>query len=173
MTFDEKLTAIVERVSAFMRIYTAPKSMSDEDQVNAVISIAQSIARKVAPSDIGALNDILNKTFEAVADHHESYAWPPQAIFIKHLSYRPEPTGFSVYNEERSLEIAAGRMSRGEPVGDRFVFGACSTHMARSVGHNVVEDYRKAFGASFRDIYRENAAEMIAARYGEWAAKYV
>jgi len=173
MNYDEKLAISIDRVSSFMRIYTPPKSMTEDDQIKAVISIAQSVARKIGPQDADRLHEIFDKTFEAVADHHESYAWPPQAVFIKHLAYQPEPTGFDVYSEDKSMDIAEKRMARGEPVGDRYVFGAASGEMGRRVGSHVVERYRKGLGYEFGKVYKERAAEMIVAKYGEWAAKYV
>lgn len=173
MTHNEKVKALIDRLSVFLRIYTPPRTMDAEEQAKAILGIAESIAKKIAPRDESALHETIDRTLEAVADHHESYAWPPQASFVKHIAYSAAPMAVAVHTAQETISIVAARMRAGDPVGDRFVFGAGADEVRDIVGADVVERYRKGVGIAFRRSYGERAPEMMRIKYGEWAVRYV
>jgi hypothetical protein len=173
MDFISKTEIIMERLRSFMAIYTPPRAMGEDEQIRTIVSIAESLARKCAPSGPDALNDIMDGTLQSVADMHESYAWPTQAVFVKCLAFKAEPERIAQTDDKKAMDIAVARMMRGDPVSDRYIFGAGSAETLRSVGQDVLENYRRGIGQEFNSVYRGKATEMMAAKYGEWATKYV
>jgi len=173
MNFQDKAGVLMVRLRSFLKIYTPPRVMGEDEQARAIVAIAESMARKVYALDEMTLNEAIDKTFEGVADNHESYAWPTQASFIKALPRVAEPNGISQIDDQRAFDIACERMKSGQSVGDRYVFGSVASRVSGIVGHEVMENYRKGIGRSFSSTYRDKAMEMIVSKYGEWATKYV
>jgi hypothetical protein len=173
MNFQDKADVLMVRLRSFLKIYTPPRVMGEDEQARAIVAISESMARKIYAMDDASLNTAIDKTFEAVADSHESYAWPTQAAFIKALPFSAEPNRVSQFDDTNAFDMAVKRMMSGHPVGDRYVFGSASSRISAIVGSDILESYRKGLGRSFSDVYRENAMNMIVAKYGEWTAKYV
>lgn len=174
MNYQEKQLYVIERLQSFLAMMTPPKTIAtDADKARTIMAIADSICSKIAPRDAGHLAQVMDETLMAVADGHESYAWPPQAAFIKALPFVAEPKRAELVPDERSMEIQAARMMRGEPVSDRYVFGDPSAEMARRCGQDAVERYRRGLARAARDVYRDGAAAYMAGKYGEWSVRYL
>jgi hypothetical protein len=174
MTHDEKQAYVIERLQSFLAMMTPPKTIAtDADRARTIMGIADSICSKIAPRDAGHLAEIMDQTLMSVADGHESYAWPPQAAFIKALPFVAEPKRAEVVPDQRAMEIQAARIMRGEPVSDRYVFGDPSAEMARRCGQDAVDRYRRGLAKDVRDVYRDGAASYMASKYGEWSVRYL
>lgn len=164
MNFDERMGITRRELTKFLSRYSPPRAMNDEAQAASFMGICTAINKRIAANvNEGVFRDRLSKIFEAVADTHETNAWPVQSVFVKAaglVAKRTQAEGTSAGDWKPSdpLRRAIDRMQRHEAVEERFLYGPEAHEIERVVGSDLLKAYRSALFFSERNVYGEDEA---------------
>lgn len=173
MTFEERKAVASKMVWDFMMAFSVPRGLPKAQQVARLAAIAEAFARRLPTK--GDYAEAIERVFAKVRDSHLSNSWPTQAVFVLHM---PDREIKSIKAAEtftpNQLEVAAGKMSDGQPVPERFVWGATSEALIHQnkIGRETLDKYRRASVASFKSVYKHHTREVMAKQFGEIAEQY-
>jgi hypothetical protein len=175
MNFDQRVKIANAQVLEFLERYKAPTGLSDEAQFKTVEAISQAFARRLpVTSEAGYVKNI-HKTFDRVADSHNSYAWPPQGAFVESMTF--PGSGAKAAQETYTpdpLKNLADMMNAGQAVAESALWGATASGLISKslVTAEVLERYRNASAQNWAATYRHEAEEMMVAKYGQRVRAY-
>lgn len=173
MTFEERKAIASKLVWEFMMAFSVPRGLPQEQQVSRMSAIAEAFARRLPTK--GDYEEGIQRVFDKVRDSHLSNSWPPQAVFV---IYMPGHEVKSVKAAEtftpNQLEVAASKMRDGQPVAERYVWGASSDALIHSgkIDRDTMDKYRKASVASFQSVYQHRTIETMVKKLGQSVAAY-
>lgn len=151
---EQKLHRFLERRAPPSRLKDKPQAQVDE--VRALVSC---LARNAPRSDLA----IWWPKFEAALGEVGSRFWPTEKEIREAARATGAPASTARLAEAEDvdrLRVAAARMSRGEPVGEGFLWGAEAVALHRSglVSEDLIGRYRSAAFGIRRATYGEEAA---------------
>lgn len=176
MNYDQRITIIRRELVELLGRFSKPRGMADNAEGPMIQSIAESLNRKLPVTSDDQFRENLAKTFAAVLDQHDSYAWPPQALFAKNVCCQgaaPAKAPETFQSQEANRAIG-GQMSAGQAVPVRYVWGAASSALVREgvISAELLDSYRRGCIDSFRKLYGSDCVDIMRRQYGEEAARY-
>ncbi|OWU79935.1 hypothetical protein ATO5_02755 [Loktanella sp. 22II-4b] len=175
MKYEQRIAIIRRELIELLSRFSAPRGMTEEGQGQMVESIADALNRKLPVGNEDQFRENLSLTFAAVLDGHDSYAWPPQASFVKHISRRgaapvKAPETFAASSRDES---AAKLMREGAAVPEAFVWGPASGRLLSGlVDRATLDRYREGSVRQYLDLYRSDAAKVMEGRFGAVVHSY-
>lgn len=176
MKYEQRMAIVRRELIELLSRFSAPRGMTEEGQGQMIESIADALNRKLPVGNEDQFRENLSLTFAAVLDGHDSYAWPPQASFVKHISRRgaaPAKAPETFATSSRDESVAKLMRERGG-VPERFVWGLASDRLVNSalIDRATLDRYRRGSVESFIDTYRGDAARIMERRYGTVVHSY-
>ena len=176
MTFEERRTSALDKVTDFLEGMSPPRGMSEKAQDKVMLSIADALARKLATGTQVQFFEDLDKTFATVSDNHKTWAWPSQGEFVAAIPARarnmaPAPKTFSPESPHAAI---AKRMRTNQPVAESSICGRVSEQMlnSRDVARDIMDRYRRGSIKAARSAYGDDAEKMLRDRYGDVVNPY-
>lgn len=175
MKFDERKSKAQSAVIDFLSSYSSPRGLSEDAKVSQIKNIADAFARRLPVGDISRYEADIEKTFTAIRDDHKGYAWPVQSEFVDAMPKGTAHSGpkLQQYRPDEK-EAMAKRMNAGEAVQEGWVWGGSSWPLVAGgmVPRDVMESYRRASVAAFKDVHSHDAYGMMQAKYGDVVGAY-
>lgn len=158
MTDDSK-TYVSEAFNRWLRRYNPPKLMAGDDE--AVQDEADALMRSVlafAPKE--GFRDWTGHALDALSEACQTRAWPTVAEVRKALKgMRYVPEGAAVSAKFDPVAINSDRMTKGEPVPERFLWGRWAKQMLEAgVSKQTLDQYRRSLHAGVFESRGEDAA---------------
>lgn len=182
MTYEARKRGIFEWLyrtpGGLLHRYRMPEHLSDDairDEVNLLVEdVNKLIPNEYVEADLQAL---LIEVNSGVRRRHGAQGWPPARVLIAatedavQVVSAAKVKASSAPKPNDPLEAAAGRMRRGEAVGDFYLWGRCAVEMLHRglIGLPRIESYRDAVIARRRETYGDTATDAWLA---EMAARH-
>lgn len=173
MNYDARIAVIEDALLRFQSRYTSPRAMGRDAQADTFAGTCEAINRNFpAGVNEGQMRDRLRRVFDFVADRHETNAWPLQAEYVRALR---ETSASGIVSADGGWKVGpekifAGRIRRGEPVGDMWLFGR--NFRALKDRHDIteadVQPYRNSLFFADRDQVGEEEAKRRQAERMAW-----
>ena len=169
MDYDERMNIVMEEMVAFLSRFSPPKGMADRAQKETIKSCCDAVVRKMPDDAEKVFRHNLEITFRNVLDYHETYAWPRQADFVKHLSFdkfdsTKAPETFQT--DDAALNVR--RMNNDKPVPEGFIW----RRSMDGVNQAIVDQYRKTSVKRYVKVYSRDAARVMSGKYGQIVLAY-
>lgn len=151
---------IAKKLSAWLDRYAVPVHLRDKPE--AASAEADSLARilcKFAPSD--EYQPFLNRVFDTLDGQMKHRVWPTgQELGAACVNQRKEHPVSSPGEMKTPAQIIAGRMARGEAVGEGWLYGISAVELIveRLVDEPTMTAYRSGAFLSRREVYGEASA---------------
>lgn len=172
MTFEERVKIAGPMLAQFLERFSPPKGMSETAQVETIKSITEAFVRKLPVTNAEHFRGCIERTFTAVLDSHETYAWPKQSQFVDNLDYggaKTERKAQETYKYDPAV-AASNCMKNMKPVGEHWIW---RNHMRlKDVPRETLEEYREHSVASYSEVYGADAGPVMAGKYGAHVLAY-
>ena len=169
MKYDERMNIVMSELVVFLGRFTPPKGMSKDAQKETMKSCCDAIVRKLPDDQESVFKHNIGITFRNVLDHHETYAWPRQADFVKHLSFDRSASNKAAETfKVDDVELTARKMNSGKPVNEKYVW----RHSLEGVAREVLDGYRKYSVANYIKTYRQDARRRMVEKHGSIVLPY-
>lgn len=169
---DDRSRYVSQAFNRWLERYSPPRSMAEneraqQDEADALMRSVLSFAPQRGFQEWTGL------ALDALSEACQTRAWPTVADVrkaLKGVRYVPEGSGVSATFDP--VAINANRMSRGEPVPERFLWGRWAQRILEAgVPKQTLDEYRKALHAAvFQSMGEDGAmkwAEDVKARHRE------
>ena len=163
MNFDERKRVASECLADFLADYAPPRGLDPAQLAKRITHTADAFARRM-PTD-GDYREKVNAVLMRIRDTHESNSWPPQAAFVMAMP-KLEIKGVAPRTYQADDDRIPRLMSQGLPVPETQVW------KNQDVSREVLDRYRFASVQGWLDVYRHEAKELMAARYGGVVLSY-
>lgn len=169
---DDRSRYVSQAFNRWLERYSPPRSMAEneraqQDEADALMRAVLSFAPQRGFQEWTGL------ALDALSEACQTRAWPTVADVRKALKgVRYVPEGFASSATFDPVAINANRMSRGEPVPERFLWGRWAQRMMDAgVPKRTLDEYRKALHAAVFESRGEDGAmkwaEHVKARHRE------
>lgn len=164
MDYQQRMRVLIEQLNGFLRQYERPRSFDDEAALAEIRAIAEEM-NSLLPSGLGieAFNAAVTDALRSVRRSQTSRAWPTVAHFVAAARKSGQQAAASAPSAGEGLDtfnVNAGRIKRGEAVGEGWIYGTLAAQLLR---RGLVTDDDLA-------PYRSGAFFMAKRVYGEVAA---
>lgn len=175
MTYEARKRGIFEWLyrtpGGLLHRYRMPEHLSDDairDEVNLLVEdVNKLIPNEYVEADLQAL---LIEVNSGVRRRHGAQGWPPARVLIAatedavQVVSAAKVKASSAPKPNDPLEAAAGRMRRGEAIGDFYLWGVCAVEMLHRglVDQATIDRYRAGAIYSRRKVYGSAAADAWA-----------
>lgn len=175
MKFEERRSKAKTALVNFLSSFAPPRGLSDDAMKAQVQNIADAFARRLPVTDGALYETNIEKTFTAVRDHHKGYAWPVQSEFVDAMPRSTTTSGPRVETfRGDEKDQMAGRFNARQPVPESWVWGQSAWPLVAGgmVSRDLMDDYRRASVANFKEVHSHDAYGMLQAKYGDVVAPY-
>ena len=164
MTFEERKAEAKELVVAFLGDYSPPRGLDASQQANRISHAADAFARRMPVGE--GFAEKVEAVLVKIRDTHLSNSWPAQAAFVMAMPQtefrRAAPKPFHPEGSDRNARL----LSQGVAVAEVDVW------RNQDVSAEVIDRYRYESVRNWQSIYRGEAQEMMARKYGGLVARY-
>ena len=175
MKFEERRSKAKAALIDFLSSFAPPRGLSDDAMKAQVQNIADAFARRLPVTDLAQYEANIEKTFTSVRDHHKGYAWPVQSEFVDAMPRSTSTSGprIETFKGDEKDQMAR-RFNARQPVPESWVWGQSAWPLVAGglVRRDLMDDYRRASVAAFKETYTHDAYGMLQARYGDVVAPY-
>lgn len=156
---DDRSRYVSQAFNRWLERYSPPRSMAEneraqQDEADALMRAVLSFAPQRGFQEWTGL------ALDALSEACQTRAWPTVADVRKALKgVRYVPEGIALSATFDPVAINANRMSRGEPVPERFLWGRWAQRMMEAgVPKRTLDEYRKALHAAVFESRGEDGA---------------
>lgn len=164
MEYQERIKLILDRVNGFLRQYQRPTHLDTEAALKEIRAIAEEVNSLIsASSNRDALEERAEACFRAVRRNYTQRAWPTVAHFVKAMGEIQSPRSGDTGGLKTPEQIAADRISKGEPVGDSWIYGRLAVKILREgmVTVEQIKGYRLGLFYAAKEVYGEEKARRM------------
>lgn len=152
---------IAQALTRWLDRYSCPQHLRDKPEAaQAEAEKIASVLSKMAPKQ--DVQPFLNRVFDTLDYQMKTRAWPTVGEVGSVCSNIRKETAAAgeVEPPKTALDIIAGKMERGDPVGEGWLWGRDAVELIRAgkVSREVMEKYRSGAFLARRSVYGEDAA---------------
>lgn len=162
MTYEDRKRKAQVILVEFLSVFVPPRGLDDGQMASRISQIADAFARRMPAS--GEFDTAVHAVLTRVMDTHLSNTWPPQAAFVMAMPNR-ELSQFrsqETFQVKDHVERITSLMESGEAIPESAIWG----NMAASLPHRHIDRYRNACVLRWMEIYGQDAASLMRAKYG-------
>lgn len=166
MDFEARKDTAKKLVVQFLGDYIPPRGLDSGSLANRIVQIADAFARRLPTK--GDYAELIDQALNRIRETHESNTWPVLPAFIAAMPKSEKRGAAPETYRPDFFQMMASRMKNKEPVPERFLWSARIDVLLRDqmVDLQRVNEYRESSVASWREVYRHDAAERMAAKFG-------
>lgn len=168
MKYEERIHIVRDAITSFLARYSPPKSATEESMAANFTGICEAINKRISANlNKDQFNTRIAQILDAVADKHETNAWPIQSEFVKAIertSKAAEPSRHPETNtQQHDLTINANRIKQGLPVSDSYLWGRLAHELlkATDITQDQINSYRNAHHQNLTAIYGPEKTQHI------------
>lgn len=162
MTYEQRQRAARAILIEFLQVFTPPRGLDDKQLATRISQTADAFARRMPMN--GDFDKVVHSVLTRVMDTHMSNTWPPQAAFVMAMPNREQSQFRSqeTFQVKDPVERITSLMESGEAIPESAIWGT----MAASLPHRHIDRYRNACVLRWMEIYGQDAASLMRAKYG-------
>ena len=180
MNYEDRKRAISSAINDYLSPFTAPRAMTDDQKVEYLTRLTESLVSKMPVTDKDGLSRNLEKMFAFVNDHHEGWSWPAQSEFIK--AFKATIVGGTTIRAPetfnpgaRYIDVMKGRIDRQEGLPETFIWSSQANSLAATgeISRESLDAYRSYSVAQYAKLYGPVGLGMLRRRYGDIVYPYM
>lgn len=117
LTYETRLSQIVQSLNGFLRQFQKPPHLTDEAALTRIRSTAEAINKRL-PASLGqeGLGNTVADIFQSVAENHKGSQWPPVELFSRLAGERGRKVTETEDSGDFMLEWARENWRRGKVI---------------------------------------------------------